>query len=156
MEAEAFAAAVMPLIEEAAGGTLDSEQAARVEAILPHVQERAKLLPEVPDQIRFLLGPIDEYDETSWEKAVATPEGATALDGAINALADIETWDTQTIDDALRGMLAAEELSARKGLQPIRVAISGSTVSPPLFESLEVLGREESLARLNAARTRLD
>ena len=47
-------------------------------------------------------------------------------------------------------MLAERELSARKGLQPIRVAISGSTVSPPLFESLEVLGRETTLERLAA------
>ena len=154
MDAEDFAAAVLPLVEEAFG-ELDAPQRKRLDAILPHVQERTKVLPEVADQVGFLLGPLEGYDETSWEKAVDTPEGRVALDGAIAALEAVETWDTATIDDALRGMLADEELSARKGLQPIRVAISGSTVSPPLFESLEVLGRDESLDRLRSARARL-
>ncbi len=53
-------------------------------------------------------------------------------------------------------MLGDLELSARKGLQPLRVAVSGSTVSPPLFESVEALGRDRTLARLAAARARLD
>ena len=61
-------------------------------------------------------------------------------------------WE-EAIDAALRAMLAEHELSGRKGLQPIRVAVSGSTVSPPLFESLEILGREESLRRISAARS---
>jgi glutamyl-tRNA synthetase len=52
-------------------------------------------------------------------------------------------------------MIEEKELSARKGFQPIRVAISGSMVSPPLFESLEILGRDESLARLRTARAAL-
>jgi glutamyl-tRNA synthetase len=52
-------------------------------------------------------------------------------------------------------MLESNELSARKGLQPLRVAISGSTVSPPLFESIEVLGRDETLARFATARNEL-
>jgi glutamyl-tRNA synthetase len=52
-------------------------------------------------------------------------------------------------------MLEANDLSARKGLQPLRVAISGSTVSPPLFESIEVLGRDETIARFAAARAKL-
>jgi glutamyl-tRNA synthetase len=80
---------------------------------------------------------------------------AAALEAAGRALNGVTAWDTENIEVALRAMLAEEELSARKGLQPIRVAVSGSTVSPPLFESLDVLGRDRSLARIAAARTRL-
>ena len=83
-------------------------------------------------------------------------EAPIALDGAISALGELDEWSTAAIDDALRAMLEVTGLSARKGLQPIRVAVSGSTVSPPLFESLEALGREQTLARLAAARAELD
>ena len=61
----------------------------------------------------------------------------------------------ETVEAALRGVLAERGLSARKGLQPVRVAVTGSTVSPPLFESLVALGRERTLARLHDAAGRL-
>jgi glutamyl-tRNA synthetase len=84
-----------------------------------------------------------------------TPEAPVALDGGTKALRDLDEWSTESIDIALRAMLESNELSARKGLQPLRVAISGSTVSPPLFESIEVLGRDETLARFATARNEL-
>jgi glutamyl-tRNA synthetase len=84
-----------------------------------------------------------------------TPEAPVALDGALEALERLGEWTTGAIDEGLRAMLEREELSARKGLQPIRVAVSGSTVSPPLFESLELLGRDESISRIRAARAQL-
>ena len=86
---------------------------------------------------------------------MAVDEGPVALDGAITALEDLDPWTTEAVDTALRAMLEERELSARKGLQPIRVAISGSAVSPPLFESLEILGHDEALARLRRARAAL-
>ena len=92
------------------------------------------------------------YSGSIWRKVTAKEGVPEILDAAMAALAGLEQWDTPSIDAALRSMLAERELSARKGLQPIRVAISGSTVSPPLFESLEVLGRETTLERLAAAR----
>jgi glutamyl-tRNA synthetase len=64
-------------------------------------------------------------------------------------------WKTEPIEEALRAMLDEAGLSARKGLQPIRVAVTGSSVSPPLFESLEALGRARSLHRLATALSRL-
>jgi glutamyl-tRNA synthetase len=87
---------------------------------------------------------------------MTTEEAPVALEGAATALTAIDDWSTDAIDEALRGMLAEHELSGRKGFQPIRVAVSGSTVSPPLFESLEILGRDESLARIAAARALID
>ena len=121
----------------------------------PHVQERAKLLTEVPDQVRFLFAEI-EYDEGSWKK-VMTKEGASAaVAGAAERLATIDEWSIASIESTLREMLETLELSARKGLQPLRVAISGSSVSPPLFESMAALGRERTVARLERASARME
>ncbi|MEA2010340.1 MAG: glutamate--tRNA ligase, partial [Actinomycetota bacterium] len=155
MDEEEFAAATLPLLEKAVGRTLSSEDRERFVKLIPLVKERAKLLPEVASQARFLFVDIDSYDEKAWSKVMAVDEGPIALDGAIAALEGLDLWTTDAIDAALRTMLEENELSARKGFQPIRVAISGSTVSPPLFESLEILGRDESLARLRTARAAL-
>jgi glutamyl-tRNA synthetase len=155
MDEAEFIAATLPLVEEAVGRTLSDEDRLRYTMVVPLVKERAKLLPEVASQARFLFVDIDEYDEKAWSKVMAVDEGPIALDGAIAALEDLDPWTTEAIDTALRAMIEEKELSARKGFQPIRVAISGSMVSPPLFESLEILGRDESLARLRTARAAL-
>jgi glutamyl-tRNA synthetase len=102
--------------------------------------------------VRFLL--VDEvaFDEASWKKVMTKPEVADVLEAAIGRLSALDVWDVPSIEETLRAMIADLEIGAGKGFQPIRVAISGSTVSPPLFESLEALGREASLDRLNRAR----
>ena len=156
MSDDDFVAAIRPLVEGSLGRPLGSGDVDTLAAVAPLVKERTKLLPEVPDQVRFLLAPIDGYDEESWEKVMSTPEASIALDGALDSLSDLDSWTTEAIDAALRAMLADHELSGRKGLQPIRVAVSGSTVSPPLFESLEILGRDESLRRISVARSLLE
>ena len=155
MSDEDFVAVTQPDLEAKLGRPLTPEEADRFRALVPHVKERAKLLPEVAEQAVFLFEPLDGYDEASWSKVIETPEAPVALDGALEVLGSLDEWTTQAIDEGLRGMLEAEELSARKGLQPIRVAVSGSTVSPPLFESLELLGRDESIARIRAAPARM-
>jgi glutamyl-tRNA synthetase len=155
MPDDEFAALTLPNVEEAVGRTLTDDERGRFARLVPLVKERTKLLPEVGEQARFLFVDIDAYDEKSWDKVMATDEGPIALEGAIRVLEDLEPWTTESIDEALRAMLADNDLSARKGLQPIRVAISGSTVSPPLFESLDILGREETLTRLHKARSLL-
>lgn len=152
---EAFVASAKPDLERRLGRALTPDDEARFLALVPLVKERTKLLPEVADQALFLFAPLDGYDETSWAKVMETPEAPVALDGALEVLERLEEWTTEAIDEGLRAMLEREELSARKGLQPIRVAVSGSTVSPPLFESLELLGRDESISRIRAARAQL-
>lgn len=155
MDGAEFLEVTLPLVEQVVGRTLSDDDRARYAMLVPLVKERAKLLPEVASQARFLFVDIDEYDETAWSKVMAVDEGPIALDGAVAALEGLDSWTTEGIDTALRAMLEERGLSARKGLQPIRVAISGSTVSPPLFESLEILGRDESLARIQIARAAL-
>ena len=155
MDEAEFVSATLPLVEESVGRSLSEEDRARYVMLVPLVKERAKLLSDVASQARFLFVDIDEYDEKSWSKVMAVDEGPVALDGAIAALEDLDPWTTDTIDAALRTMIEERELSARKGFQPIRVAVSGSMVSPPLFESLEILGRDETLARIRTARAAL-
>jgi glutamyl-tRNA synthetase len=155
LDAAAFASAVLPLVEADLSRSLDADELATLEEIAPHVQERAKLLDEVPEQVRFLFAEI-EYDEGSWNK-VMTKEGADiAVKGACERLAAIDVWSIEDIETSLRKMLETLELSARKGLQPLRVAVSGSSVSPPLFESIAALGRERTVARLERAAARME
>ncbi|MDJ0665248.1 MAG: glutamate--tRNA ligase [Acidimicrobiia bacterium] len=150
MPSEAFVVAVQPGVEEHLGRSLDDEEVATLAEIAPLVQERTKLLTEVPPQVAFLFADI-EYDENSWDKVMTKEGAAAAVAGAAEWLSDVDYWSIEAVETALRAMLEELEMSARKGFQPLRVAISGSSVSPPLFESIAALGREESVARLGRA-----
>jgi glutamyl-tRNA synthetase len=133
-------------------GELDPEVMRPMAAL---VQERVKLLSEVPDMIGFLYGDDVTYDDKAWGKRVERFEGAAdILDAALAAYADCG-WDSTTLHDTTLAIGEARGLSLGKAQFPIRVAVTGRDVGPPLFESLEVLGRDRSLARLRAARARL-
>jgi len=111
-----------------------------VHATVPLVQEKIEKFSQYPDFVRFLFEPVSSDG--------ADPEICRA---AHDRLARVEPWEASVIEDSLRAL--AEELGQkpRQAFQPIRVAVTGSTVSPGLFESLELLGRDESLARLASA-----
>ena len=155
LSVEDFCARAMPFIEADLDRLLTPEQVDILVKLAPHVQERVKLLTEVPPQVRFLFVPEPHYDDDSWASVMTPDEARIALSGALGRLQPLESWETPNIESALRSMLDQHELSARKGLQPIRVAVSGSSVSPPLFESLEALGRERSLERIAACLARI-
>ncbi|OBA75890.1 glutamate--tRNA ligase [Mycobacterium sp. 1554424.7] len=116
------------------------------------VQTRIVVLSDAWDLLKFLND--DEYGIE--EKAAAKelgPDGIAVLDAAVAALDRVTEWTTERIEGALKAALIdGLALKPRKAFGPIRVAATGTTVSPPLFESLELLGRERSLARLRAAR----
>jgi glutamyl-tRNA synthetase len=150
MRSAHFVAAVQPLVEEELGRELSADESRVLSQMAPLIQERTKLLTEVGPQVRFLFGD-PARDEESWRKVMATPEAPVALAGAVAALEGTGEWSATAIEVALRAMLAEANLSARKGLQPVRVAVTGSSVSPPLFESLEALGKDVTLARIGAA-----
>ncbi len=149
--ADEFVSRTLPLVEADAGRALDDAEQAAYATIAPLVQERTKLLTEVPAQVRFLF--VDEvgYDESAWDKVMTKPEARPSLEGALEQLEAVSAWDHATIETALRSMLDELGIKVGKGLQPIRVAVTGSSVSPPLFESLAVLGRDRALARLHTA-----
>lgn len=156
MAPEDFNRAVRPHVELAVGRALSDTEWAKFEAISELVQERTKLLPEAGGQVVFLYQEIDAYDEASWDK-VMTKEGVgEIIDRARLALSEVEPWTADGIESALRSMIEGIGVGVGKALQPIRVAVTGSSVSPPLFESLAVLGREASLARIGKARALLD
>jgi len=155
MSNDEFVRRTLPSVEINLGRALSEEERSRFVAMVPLVKERTKLLPEAAAQVRFLFTNMDEYDEKSWSKVMDTPEGPVALDAATAVLSGLDSWTTESIEAALRGMLDETGFNARKGFQPVRVAVSGSTVSPPLFESLEVLGKPETLSRLQTARALL-
>jgi len=149
-----FAGRALPFVEQALGRPLEAAEQGTFAAIAPLVQERARRLTEVGAQVCFLFAEA-EMDPAAWESVMTPPGVGPALEAAAAALEALGAWDKGAIEGALRAVLEARGLSARKGLQPIRVAVTGSTVSPPLFESLVALGKERSLGRLRAAAGRL-
>jgi glutamyl-tRNA synthetase len=118
-------------------------------AAMPLVKERMKTLAEAPDLLRFLF----TDDVVPNEKAAALIEGAGAalLKEAADALDTVERWTAERIAATLDSVAAAAGLNRTKGWQPVRAAVTGSNVSPPLPESLALLGKERTIARLRMA-----
>jgi len=123
------------------------------EAVAALVQERVKTLAEVPAMVDFLFLEKPAIDPASWDK-VMKPPALEILDDAIAVYADCE-WEADTLHDATLAIGERHGLKLAKAQAPIRVAVTGRTVGPPLFESLRVLGRERTVERLGAARERL-
>lgn len=128
---------------------LDDDRFAEAAAL---VQTRIVVLGDAWDLLRFLNDAEFTLDEKSAAKELKA--GAVAvLDAALGALENVGDWTTPVIEAALKeALLDGLALKPRKAFGPIRVAATGSSVSPPLFESLDLLGRERSLARLRAGR----
>jgi glutamyl-tRNA synthetase len=122
-------------------------------AVAAHlVQTRIVVLGDAWDLLKFLND--DEYviDPKAAAKELG-PDADRVLDAALTALDGVTDWTAAQIEEALKAALIdGLELKPRKAFGPIRVAATGSSISPPLFESLELLGRDRSLARLRAAR----
>jgi glutamyl-tRNA synthetase len=114
----------------------------RVRATVPLVQEKIEKFSQYPDFVRFLFEPV-------------SPDSADVdtCRVAAEALEVVDPWEAAPIEGALRELADRLGQKPRQAFQPIRVAVTGSKISPGLFESLELLGREESLARLRAAVT---
>lgn len=144
----------LPLVEADLGRELGPEERDTFAEILPLVQERARLLSEIAPQVRFIFAEV-EIDPASWEKVMGGDQARLALETGLTRLRALDEWTTPSIEAALRGVLGDLGLSASKGLQPLRVAATGSAVSPPLFESLAALGRERAIRRIEEAVERL-
>ena len=118
---------------------------------MPLVHERMNKLTEAPAMLGFLFTDKVEYDEADVAKLL-DDEGRRVVAAAHDALSRLDTWTTETIDEALRASLVEGlGLKPRNAFGPVRVAVTGRRISPPLFESLELLGREVTLARLATA-----
>ena len=109
----------------------------------PLVQEKIETLSQFPDYVRFLFEDVTP-DQSLLDGRV--------LDEAAATLAELEPFDAATIEQALRELAERLELKPRDAFQPIRVALTGSKISPGLFESIELLGRDQTLERLRVER----
>jgi glutamyl-tRNA synthetase len=116
---------------------------------IPLIRERMKTLSEAPALLRFLFTEDVVPNEKAAELIAKAPEGY--LKKAAETLDALEGWDSERIQTALDGLASEAGLSRTKGWQPIRAAVTGSNVSPPLPESLSLLGKERTVARLRGA-----
>jgi glutamyl-tRNA synthetase len=137
---EAYAEAVLTYLREQSIGW-DEELVRRA---APLAQEKIETLGRFPDFMRFLFEPVEAVDGVD-------EQGREMLVAAADALAELEPFDAERIEQALRATAHELGLKPRHAFQPIRVAVTGSTVSPGLFESLELLGRDASLSRIRRA-----
>jgi glutamyl-tRNA synthetase len=138
------------------------ELARRLEALLGReglrdaaaiTQEKIQTLADFWPLAGFLFdGPAD--DPAAFERTIGADGGAAALAEARQALAAAETWDTAGVEAALRGVVERRGVRPKDVFQPVRVAIAGTTVSPGIFESVALLGREQTLARIDQALAR--
>ncbi|HVD39623.1 MAG TPA: glutamate--tRNA ligase family protein, partial [Solirubrobacterales bacterium] len=145
----------MPLDEYTAAVArhLGREADERLRGACEIAQEKAQTLEEVWPLIRFLFEPPVE-DEKAWGKVMKEGTGGV-LEAVAEALEPIEPFEPSQIEAALAPLLDRFDLKPGKLYQPIRVAITGTSISPGIFESLAALGKERSLERIRAASERL-
>jgi glutamyl-tRNA synthetase len=122
-------------------------------AMAPVVQERVATLSEVPAMVDFLYFETPDFDPEAWTKAMSGDDGAmTILESAISAYGALrDGWTADELHAATNDIAESVGRKLGKAQAPIRIAVTGRRVGPPLFESLEVLGPDRTLARLRAA-----
>ena len=140
LSAEEYAATLLTYLREQG---IDWDEGLAGQSV-PLVQEKIATLGEYPSFAGFLFQPV-EPDQSELDGA------GTVLAEARSELAAVDPFGAEQIEAALRGLAERLGLKPRQAFQPIRVAITGSKISPGLFESIELLRRDESLARLDAA-----
>ena len=118
-------------------------------AMAPVIQPRATTLADAPGVVDFLFLPEPEFDEASLAKALGQDSARAVVADSIEAFNTCE-WTTAAINAAFEAVAERHGLKLGKAQAPVRVAVTGRMVGPPLFESLEVLGREETIRRLRA------
>ena len=138
-------AALLPFIENAKrlNRALSADETARVQALLPAAKERAKDLNELADAMLFLFN----RPEPAATKALLG-DGAALLADLAAALAACNDWTAEATETAIRAFAETRGVKLGQAAQPLRMALTGSKVSPPIFSVMAALGREETAARL--------
>ena len=149
---EEFGKSIAPWLEgEDWAGNVDDEV---LRQVAPLVQERTRVLAEAPKQLDFFFWDNQEMDSDAWQKVMLKDSARSILEAARSVLADVE-WNVEALHEAVRKIAESHELKLGKAQAPIRVAITGRTVGPPLFESMYFLGREVVVERLGNALQKL-
>jgi glutamyl/glutaminyl-tRNA synthetase len=115
----------------------------------PHIKERMHLLSEGPSLLRFLF--VDEIAPDDKARKEIAKVGPEHLKEAASRLEAVEDWSDEEIARVLEDFATDRNLSKTKAWQPIRAAVTGTTISPPLPESLAILGKERTIVRLRSA-----
>jgi len=151
-----FAARALPFLQRAGlvADPASAEELAALAAVVPLVQTRVAVLSELPDLVRFLFVAEDDFAVDPAAVAKALGEGsAEVLTAAADALEGVQDWSAETVQAAVDGALLEGGLGLKRGkaYTPLRAAVCGASIAPPLPESIALLGRERALRRLRAA-----
>jgi len=141
---------VIERLKEREDVTVDDALRARVLTLMPGLKERAKMLTELADSAAFLGRSLPFTYDAKAQKQLSE-EGKDVLRGVAQALALVEPFEAAAIDSALREFAESKAIKLGQVAQPLRAAMTGSTVSPGIDLTLQALGRDEVLARIGAA-----
>ncbi len=147
-----LATAVAERLTARLGHPLSAEAVVRLQAGMPGLKQRARLLTDLSDSA-FIYA-IDGCPEPDDKAAAMLISGRAALAALIPILTATASWNAETLEAGVRDWAVAEGKKLGEAAQPLRAALAGSLVSPPIFEVMAILGRELSLKRLNGALTR--
>ncbi len=145
-----LAGLVRPMIEQCLGNTFDAAAEERLLAVIPTLQERVKTLVELADNALFFFQSRPFEIEPKAAKALAGAD-AELMGRLIDALADTASWQAADLEALVRQFAEENGLGLGKAAQPLRAALTGRSVSPPVFDVLAIFGRDECLARLRDA-----
>jgi len=148
---EEFLKRALPFLADANVITGTDAEIELVKAALPIIQERIVKLDEIPSMLKFLFVKEFAVEADSKEK-IKDDQSKEVLKRALQVLEPLTTWNHESIESVLRTALIEEMgLKPRIAFGAVRIAATGSHISPPLFESMELLGKEASLSRITAA-----
>lgn len=140
-------AAALPFIEKKLARPCNQAELAQIKAILPAVKERAKDLNEITEALGFLFVARPIAPDAAAQKHLDDAAKAR-LKIMIETLNGVTDWTAANTEAAIRSLSESQQVKLGQLAQPLRAALTGRTVSPPIFDVLAVLGREETLARL--------
>ncbi|MPY68463.1 MAG: glutamate--tRNA ligase [Alphaproteobacteria bacterium] len=148
-----LATLMLPGLEAVLGATLDETAMTRLRAALDSLKPRAKTIKELFENARFYVSPRP-IAMTEKAAGLLTPEAGRLLARLRERLQATEPWDEAALEEAVRSLAEAESVKLGQIAQPLRAALSGSTASPGIFEVAAILGREETLGRIDDALSR--
>jgi glutamyl-tRNA synthetase len=145
---DSLAERLAPRLAELVGAPLSEQQTTLVKRALPGLKERAKTLVELAENAVFYLTarPLTLDDKAA---KLLAEDGRAPLSAFAQILAALPDWRQETLEEEARQFAESHDLKLGKLAQPLRAALTGSTVSPPIFEVMEILGRQECLGRIN-------
>lgn len=146
-ESNDFETESISYIQNTLSRDLFEDELLRLNKILPSVQERIESMVDITDQVMFLLDEPFEVNSEEWN-SVNSEEAQHYIFELRNELISMEDFTLSNIEETMRSLLKELDLKPKVGFQATRVSVTGTKISPPLFESIYALGRETSIARL--------